>query len=301
MKKDWRERELTMEVIVGAFLVMVFFGLAYFTIILSKETLFQQKYEMRVMFSDVRGLREGDNVFLRGMPVGKVRSLRLDCETQCSGVCVTLNLDLPVTIREGYAFRIVTTSLLGGQQLQIFEGNPDGEVIEKEIYVGRPPHDLMGDAAEIVAVARKEIVEGDVFGKIRSVVQQFDEMVTRVNAGQGTLGRLLAEDDTVYEDLAAAVGGIRKIVDGLADGEGMAGKLLTGESTALDDLDAVMASLRTIVTKIERGEGTVGRLIAEDGIYQDIEATINEIRAAVDDFRETAPITTFSSIFFGAF
>ena len=302
MKKDWRERELTMEIIVGAFLVMIFLGLGYFTIILSKENLFQEKYEMKVSFSDVNGLRVGDNVFLRGMPVGKVRDLRLDCEAACQGVCVTLNLDMPLQLREGYAFRIVMTSLLGGQQLQIHEGKPDGAILDKEIYRGADPYDLMGHAAEIVAVARQEIIEGDVFGRIRSVTAQIDEMVTRVNAGQGMLGKLLSDDDTLYNDLAAAAAGIRKITDSLSAGEGLAGRLLSGDAgTILEDLEATMKSLRTVAEKVERGEGTIGRLLADDAVYEEIEATIQEIRAAVDDFRETAPITTFSSIFFGAF
>jgi len=302
VKKDWRERELTMEIIVGAFLVMILLGLGYFTIILSKESLFQEKYEMKVTFSDVRGLRVGDNVFLRGMPVGKVKDLRLDCDVTCRGVCVTLNLDMPVQLREGYEFRIVMTSLLGGQQLQIHEGSLNGAILEKEVYRGSEPHDIMGHAAEIVAKAREEIIEGDVFGRMRSVVTQVDEMVTRVNRGEGMLGKLLSDDDTVYNDLAAAVAGVREITDGLTAGEGIAGRLLAGDAgTIFEDLEAIMSSLRTVSERVERGEGTLGRLLADDAMYEEIEATIQEIRAAVDDFRETAPITTFSSIFFGAF
>jgi len=302
VKKDWRERELTMEIIVGAFLVMIFLGLGYFTIILSQESLFQDKYEIQVTFNDVKGLRTGDNVVMRGMPVGKVRRLELTDDVFCHGVCVTLQLDTPVTIREGYEFRIVTTTLLGGQQLQIHEGDPDADILEKEQYVGSDPHDLMLDAAEIVAAARKDIIEGDIFGRVRNAVEQLDEMITRVNAGQGMLGKLLSEDDTLYEDLAASAAGVRQIVDGLTAGEGVAGRLLSDDSAAAwEDLEAIMASLRTVTEKVERGEGTIGRLLSDDKVYEEIEATIQEIRAAVDDFRETAPITTFSSIFFGAF
>lgn len=301
MKKDWRERELTIEVIVGAFLVMIFFGLGYFTIVLSKEALFQKTYEMKVTFEDVGGLREGDNVYLRGMPVGKVRGLELKCQQACMEVCVTVRLDMPIDLHEGYSFRIVPSSLLGGQQLQIHEGDLGGDVVEMETYVGDTPRDLIGDAAQIVAAAREEIIEGDVFGRVRNIVVQLEEVATRVNAGEGTLGQLLAEDDTVYADMAAAVASVRRLVEGLEDGQGLAGALLAGDSSTASDLDAVISSLRNIVEKVERGEGTVGRLLADERVYEDIEATVSEVRAAVDDFRETAPVTTFSSIFFGAF
>ena len=302
MKKDWRERELTMEIIVGAFLVMIFLGLGYFTILLSQESFFQEKHEVRVTFNNVGGLRVGDNVFMRGMPVGKVRRLELQRDVDCRGVCVTLNLDLPVEVREGYEFRIVTTTLLGGQQLQIHEGNSNGAILEKDMYVGTDPYDLIADASEIVAAARKDIIEGDVFGRLRSTVEQVDEIVARVNAGQGMLGRLLSDDDTLYNDIAATAAGVRQITEGLVAGQGIAGRMLSEDSASTwEDLQAISASLRTVAEKVERGEGTIGRLLAEDVIYDEIEATIQEIRAAVDDFRETAPITTFSSIFFGAF
>jgi hypothetical protein len=32
-----------------------------------------------------------------------------------------------------------------------------------------------------------------------------------------------------------------------------------------------------------------------------VQATIDEIRGAIDDVRESAPISSFASIFFGAF
>lgn len=301
MKKDWRERELTMEVIVGAFLVMIFLGLGYFTIILSREAFLQESYELKVSFSEVMGLREGDNVMVRGMPVGKVKSLTLDCTNQCSGVLVTLSLDIPVKITEGYKFTIHSTSLLGGKHLEIFEGYPDGAPLDLAIYTGKTPYNLMGDAAAIVNSARTELIEGGVFENIREVADQVGSIVARVNAGEGTLGRLLSDDDTMYRDLEASVGALREIMEGVNAGEGVAGQLLKGDGNILTDLEEALASLKEVARRLEAGEGTVGKLMADDEVYVELESTISEVRAAVDDFRETAPVTTFSSIFFGAF
>jgi len=67
------------------------------------------------------------------------------------------------------------------------------------------------------------------------------------------------------------------------------------------DVSATATSLKNITGKIERGEGTIGKLTQDDGLYQDVKKTLNEARAAIDDFRETAPLATFSSLFLGAF
>ena len=42
MRKDCVARELTMEMVVGAFMVMILLGLGYFTIILAREPLLQR-------------------------------------------------------------------------------------------------------------------------------------------------------------------------------------------------------------------------------------------------------------------
>jgi len=302
MKKDWRERELTMEVVVGAFMVMIFLGLGYFTIILSKESLFRQKSEMHMTFADVMGLRVGDNVVVRGMPIGKVKTLELlDADKDCAGVCTTLSLDTPLVMREGYNARIVTTSILGGRQMQIDTGPSDAPVLELERYLGQTPYDLMEDAAKIVNAAREQIIEGKVFEKVRNVADQIDQIVTRVNAGEGLLGKVLSDDETIYRDVQVSVASLREIMQHLQGGEGAIGKLLSGDSAVYDDLAATVESARQIAERLNRGEGTLGRLLADDSVYNEIEATVGEVRAAVDDFRETAPVTTFSSIFFGAF
>ena len=62
-----------------------------------------------------------------------------------------------------------------------------------------------------------------------------------------------------------------------------------------------MASLRAIAERIEKGEGVLGKLVAEDGLYTQLEQLVGEVRATVDDYRETSPVVTFTSLFFGAF
>ncbi len=52
---------------------------------------------------------------------------------------------------------------------------------------------------------------------------------------------------------------------------------------------------------VAQGEGTLGRLLTDEGLYVEFEALLREGRAALDDIRETSPVTTFTSIFFGAF
>ena len=336
MKKDWRERELTMEVVVGAFVVMILLGLGYFTIILSKEAWFTEKHEMRVNFHDVMGLRDGDVVVVRGMPIGKVKSLKLVESELCSGVCVTLSLDSKIKMHEGYEMKIISTSILGGRQLHIDEGALDAPLVDTDFFVGRDPYDIMEDAADIVNAARTEIISGGVFKNIRNIADQVNKMVTRVNKGEGLLGAIVADDtpisrniegsvQSVHDILAgiergeglvgqmvtegsglqsnvtATVVSVRKIAERIEGGEGTIGKLVSSDSTLYSDLSDAIAAVKNIAVRIDNGEGSIGRIVKDETLYDEVEATVEELRATIDDFRETAPITAFSSVFFGAF
>ena len=67
------------------------------------------------------------------------------------------------------------------------------------------------------------------------------------------------------------------------------------------DLSAAAAAIKDVTTSISQGDGTLGKLTRDDELYQDAKLLLNEIRAAIDDLRETTPVTTFTSVFFGAF
>jgi len=287
-----------MEVVVGVFMVMVLFGLACFTVILSKEAIFTRKDRLEVVFQNVMGLRDGDNVVARGMPVGKVKTLELEPD----GVHVIATLDKPIEIRTGHRITIVSTSILGGRYMDISEGDPGGEVLDTgTVFDGVEPYDLISDAAELINTVKSGFVEGGVIDGIRKSTAELQEIVARVNAGKGTLGRLLSEDDSVYRDLSASVASLRSVAERLETGKGTLGRLLAEDDQLYEDFSEAVGSLKNIAGRIENGEGMFGRLVNDEGLYEQIEDIVEEARAALDDVRETSPVVTFTSIFFGAF
>lgn len=335
MKKDWIARELTVEIVVGVFVVVVLLGLTYFTFILSGGDWGKEQYRFTINFSDVMGLRERDSVVARGMPVGEVESLNLATDTNCVQVHVVLHKKL--MIREGYRATVVSTSILGGRLLEIDEG-PSENLLLKDTSVleGEDPHDLMSDAAELVNAAKKGLAgEDGIIESLRRSSMRIDEVSDRLVKGEGTLGKLLSEEDTLYEDIAAMVSSMKVIAKRMEDGKSTIGKLLSeddqvyrdladavaslkntaqkldrGESTVgklladdaklYNDLAEGVASLKTVAKRIENGEGMLGKLTTDDKLYDELEAVVSEIRATIEDVRETTPVTTFTSVFFGA-
>jgi phospholipid/cholesterol/gamma-HCH transport system substrate-binding protein len=361
-----RLKEVRLELIVGAFVFIVFLMLGAFTIMLTRENIFRKKYPVSVMFKEISTLREGDKVVVRGMPVGKIKELDLKPDS----IKVICSLDVPIIIHENYKAKIVSTSILGGKALQIDQGTTNYPIVPEGTRLkGTDPVDLVDEASEAVAQIRRALDEGHILqnvqesaqslrditqkisngegllgrlindpemaGDFKAISAQLKEVAGRIERsegtlgkllsaddtlyadlsntvasirtisgrierGEGTLGRLMGPDDTLYRDLEASASSIKAIAARLEKGEGTLGKLLSSDDSLYQDLSNTVAALRSTAQKIDNGTGTIGKLVNEDAVYKDLKTTIQELKALVEDYRETSPVVSFGTILVGA-
>lgn len=260
--KSRRIRELSTEVMVGTFMFVVLLALCVFTIVLSRENFLQKTYPFEVVFEDVMGLRDGDNVVVRGMTIGKVKSLELKED----GVHVFSALQHPVALKSDYKIEVIASSVLGGRYLQIAEGTRQAPPLAATgVISGTPPKDLIALVSDVSADLK------NITGKI--------------SKGEGTLGKLIY-DDALYDDARFVM---REL------------KYAVAERNLIGNLEDTVANLNQVAEKINSGEGTIGKLVNDDSLYVEAKKMMKDVRMTVDDIRETSPIVTFSSIFFGAF
>lgn len=296
MSRTSFSREFKMETLVGTFVVMIFLGVAYFTIILSRTTWLAEEYPIEVVFSNVTSLSEGDTVVVRGMPVGQVDSLTLEDD----GVHVMAVLDQEIPLYDDYKVTILANSMLGGRRMEIAAGTPMHQPVPPgEVLRGEDPTDLVADASEMISEVKEAMTSGGIVSNLQSVSSNLNAITTEIRSGQGTLGKLIFARDSAYDDLSATASSLRSVVEGIEKGEGTIGRLVKDEKV-YDDLSATASSLRNVVEGIEKGEGTIGRLVKDDEVYDRVVRTMEDVQATLDEYRETAPVVTFSSVFFGA-
>lgn len=357
--KQARRSEVTMEIMVGAFMFVVLLVLATFSIVLGSSKLFEESYDLTVKFSDIGGLKEGEHVIMRGVKIGNVHEIEVP--EQGKGVAVTMQLDREVYLYDDYRFEVEASSMLGGMRISIYEGS-EGQQMKAALrpdLVGLPHQDLLREAGRSIqsinemlekitnggvlddidatmanlrettfalnngtgTVARL-IHDGRLYNEALELVNGLDgastnivamtesmrRIVGNIEEGKGTIGRLLSEDDKIYSELETAMKNIREASENLntmlarlESGEGTVGKLLSEDDQLYQDLASTVASLKKVSENLAEPNGTVGKLIHEDDLYNKVIGVVDEAKATLDDFRETSPITTFSSIFFGAF
>lgn len=322
-----RQSHAFSDLITGIFMLTVLALLAYFTIVISGVDLVRGKERVKatVAFKHVGGLKDHDAVMYRGTKVGTVEKITL-CE---EGLKVLLDIDKSVKIRKGYNITVCALTMLGGNYLQIDEG--EGEAIDYQTteLVGNPPIDWMRDVAQISANIKKFTESQELketMESVRSITAKANAIVTRVEAGEGMAGRLLSKDDKLYNDVSSAVVEAKeafahansitarfddeKLVQELRDGiaafkkacESMDfGDSVKGDVKEVSDsAKRLLASLNEMVDRAKSGEGTIGRLMKEDGMYNEVEGLIFDVRQVLDNYRDTTPISTFSSLATGA-
>jgi len=338
MKQSSVDREMTMELVVGTFMFMILLALAYFTIVLGRASLFEKKFPLEVDFEDVMGLRKDDNVVERGMTVGKIKSMRLmEGKVRVLAMMdksIKLKTDYHITV-------ISTSILGGRNMEVKVGSEKAPLLSADVMPQGTKPFDLMAEAASAVHEIRIAMNEGgiltnleasvasikDISGKIsrgegtigklvndgalydeyRSVAKdisgvtaKIQEIADKINRGEGTLGKLIA-DDSVYTNVAAVAANLKDISDRLNKGEGTLGKLLSKDDQLYKDVSQTAASLKEITGKIQRGEGLLGKLVNDDSLYNEVKSAVGEVRATIDDYRETSPVVSFTTLLMGAF
>ena len=326
------------EAIVGLFMIAVLSLLVYFTVVISGVDVLKgrQKVIASVAFSSVGGLKDHDNVMYRGTKVGGVEGV----EVTPSNLIVRIEIDQSVVLRESYRISVCSLSMLGGQFLKLEEG--EGEIVglTDGILHGEPPTDWMQDVARI-AKNLKDLTENDsvhvIITNVEATSASARTIAERLERGEGTLGKLLSSDDTVYGDLTNAVADAKtmlanasEISERIKNGEGTVGRLLSSDSDLYVDLkDAVasfkkaceqiklpetldkdvseimdganklVANLTEVSEKLKNGEGTLGQLTSESEMYDEVQGLLKDVRQVLDNYRDTTPISTFGSLIMG--
>ena len=342
-----RKNDLFSQLIVGGFMSALIVMLGYFTIAVSGVELFtgRNRKPIRIAFGHVGGLKDHDNVMYRGTKVGTVERV----EVTPTNLVVNALVDEGVVLRTGYRVSVCNTSMLGGNFMQLEEG--EGEKIEvfNTLLKGETPTDWMQDVARIAKNLNDITSSAEVkvmltnfaaaSAKARAVCDKIQLVVDRVERGEGTMGKLLSSDDSVYNEIKATAENAKKMVDDVKDAvpdmkatfadakatfanakeisaklnrdqtfadleAGVAAFRKATESFDMKETmakaDQLLENLNAVAADLKAGKGTMGKLINDPKMYDEVDGLIRDVRQVIDNYRDTTPISTFSSLATGA-
>ncbi len=279
---------MSREVSVGLFLVVAFLILIAFFELVGKETIFARMVEYRTSFRSIPGLKVGDPVRLAGVDVGNVKDIRV----VGARVEVAMQVKPGTPIKTDSIATIKLTSLLGTNFVDVSFGSPSAQLAPPgSVLASSEPPDLntllarLNDAAGDIQTLTKQVNEG--LGKsiepITSTFQTMDKIAKKVEAGQGTLGKLIA-DDRLYREIQGIAANLNKVSDQIAQGQGTLGKLVK-DDTMYRELQGLTTDLRgsagtfnRMMRDVESGKGTLGKLVKDESLYNEARDTLTQAR-----------------------
>ena len=271
--------------------IFVLFGLAVLAFLIINSTgdfnPFEKKLRLKARFAAADGLREGSEVQLAGVRIGKVESVSLlppdspeDAKIEATlSVDSTLN-DAPISerIRTDSLAQLIAVSVLANDKvINISPGTAKGSPVQEN-------HIL--ESSEAISINQLTKTGNDLLQQINKIAVPANEILNRANQGEGTLGRII-NDESLYENLDATVAEtkltmvrLQNTLEKVNRGEGTAGQLINNPEL-YNNLNKTVAQLEAISTDIRAGKGTAGKFITDDALY-------NETRAALTDLRTSA-------------
>jgi phospholipid/cholesterol/gamma-HCH transport system substrate-binding protein len=283
---------------VGA-LVLIAFGIFAIALLQAGvlRDLFKSTLSLRVILPDsgLAGLDEGASVEILGTDAGEVRQIVIDPEQHFHAVVEIEEAMEPFVRRDSKVFIRKQFGIAGAAFLEITRGQ--GEPLDWDYAVltaeaGQAPTESMGEILEDVRARVLPIVDdvqrtigaaGDLItqlqapdGQLQTILADLGKVSGRLAAGEGTAGRLLA-DDTVVRELETTLGALNEQVshlDGIvadfqtASGEVAAMTQSIGAQSdrlpaMIESANAALAAFSQVMVEVERAMPEITGLVRE--------------------------------------
>ena len=269
---------------------------------LKGEEIFSTQNTFYVLYDRVDQLNASNPILISGFKVGRVKDLKLT-DSPKGKVLASLQLDTKYEIPKNSKARIISLDLLGQKGIEIVKSDSkemasDGDTLMADIQqdlteqlrieilpVKNKAEELMGSLDDVVTVLKTIIEEGELESSLKSAQSAFkslaETMDTLSNTGLGQINDILNNLNELTSVLAKDKDKIDNIIgnfETLSDSLAAANFVQT-----LDNANKAIVELETALKAINAGEGTISKVLYEDGLYTEIDETLNDLQSLLKD------------------
>lgn len=181
------------------------FVLAIF-IIGRQKNLFNPVFKLSATFYNVSGLQVGNNIRFSGVNIGTVDKISIINDTTVR-VDMLIKKEVKQFIKTDCGVAIGSEGLIGDRLLMITQGTSDAQVAkEGQFLASTEPVETDAIMASLNVTATNAAI----------ITDQLAEIMTNINQGKGTLGRLI-QDKTIADNINQTIVNLKKSSKGLDD------------------------------------------------------------------------------------
>jgi phospholipid/cholesterol/gamma-HCH transport system substrate-binding protein len=242
---------------------------------------FSKKLHLKARFMDANGLREGSEVRLAGVRVGKIDKITLLPPSEAPNaprVEALMTIDSTIDgrpanerIRTDSTAQQGSPSLLGNEMLiNITPGTAVGQPVKDYAILPSSTSNTVNDFATSGT---------DLAQRLSKLSDEISGIVRDVKEGKGTVGRLFS-DEALYNNLNATILETEDVMRQIRSGNGSAGRFIN-DPALYNNANEVTLQLRKIAEDLRAGRGTAGKLLTDDELYNRINRTADRLDRSI--------------------
>lgn len=305
------------ELRVGIFVLVALLILAVAIFYVTGQGILRPKYSLVTYLPEVENLQYGAPVDLSGIQVGTVQGFSLNPHPsdRMHNVLLSMRVDKRYQdqIRTDSLVTLETQGLLGDRFVSISRGLtgsvipqngvvPGGEVpeikdvVERSMDVVQNLGVLSGQINDIVAKVNKGegtigkfMNDSSFYNHLNSATEKLDTMATSIEQGQGTIGKFYASDE-IYNKANSTIGHLDDVVSAVQQQKGTLGKLIYDPEEA-ENVRGIAEKGNAMLADIREGKGTLGKLAKDEALYnnlRDASANVRDASAKLNSNQGTA-------------
>jgi phospholipid/cholesterol/gamma-HCH transport system substrate-binding protein len=296
-------------VVLVAVLILLFGGYR----LAKAANLLADRYHLVAFVANANGLKPGGAVTVAGQLAGSVESIEflpVDGDTTRNlRIVVSVDERLREQIRTDSRAKLRTQGLLGDKVFDISPGTVRASPLrDNDTLVVAPGLDYdeivataSGAVGDVVALTGdlRGITGGIVDGKgtvgqlvtnrqlydqLNGTLGETQALLRRLQSSRGTLGRFI-DDPTLYQNITRATASLDSLVTSVSRSEGTVGKLLRDDSL-YTRLVGVASGADSLVKLMTRGNGIAARLLTDQAAYDNLNSTLTQLNAILEDVRK---------------
>jgi len=243
---------------------------------------FSDRDQVKVVFDDVAGLKEGDPVRTSGVAVGQVRRIAL---VSPGNVDVWFSLDHAPVPKSDASAEMRSADLFGARYIEYNPGLA-AEPLTGDIR-GTRVQDMSEMAARLEGQGRELLVSADgATQELRATLVEARRLLQVLNGGAEGSSRQLAG---ALEELRHLLQRMDLLV---AQNSGAVGETMRSVQSSARNMDSLTATLTrtttqldSILVKVNRGQGLAGALVNDTSLVGEMRATNTALRELLEDVK----------------
>ncbi len=243
-----------------------FAGIAIFTFLILKYKhieFYKNYYEIHAFFDSVSGIEENSQVKLMGLKIGRVS--KIIPQPDKNKMKVFMKIRNEISISNDASAKLQMENVMGGKFILISFGKSKSFLKDNDFI--RSENEM--DIEQLVQTVAQTADEAKILIKDFNANQNklLEKAYHILNENQGKIKNFLANVEEITSTTKPHLKSIMQYID-----------------SSMPELKLSISNIEQITASLKNGKGTAGKLITDSKLYEDLTATVNDIKFGVGKF-----------------